>query len=301
MFKSVLSTILVCCLCFPALAQEINAKVRLTTPKLQSVDPKVFSTLEQTIQDFLNNTRWTDDDFASTERIECNVQINITEELNEQTFKADIALQSLRPVYGSDYKTALLTLVDKDVLITYEEYQQLEDSRDVFNDNLSSLLTFYAYLMLGYDYDTFSELGGDKYFRIAQGIINTIPPGIQGQDRGWSSLGVKTNRYWIIENMQSPKMRPYREVMYKYHRLGLDLMHTDPDQGLANMVEALNTIDEVRASYPNTIALQIFTNAKSDEIIEIFKGADRTKKSQVMQVMRKLDIANASKYNVLRT
>lgn len=286
---------------FPALTQELNATVRLTTPKLQIVDPKVFSTLEQTIQDFLNNTRWTDDEFAPEERIECNVQINITEELSEQIFKADIALQSLRPVYGSDYKTALFTHVDKDIVITYEEYQQLEDSRDVFNDNLSSLLTFYAYLMLGYDYDTFSELGGDKYFRIAQGIINTIPPGIQGQDRGWSSLGVKTNRYWIIENMQSPKMRPYREGMYKYHRLGLDVMHTDPDQALGNMVEALNTIDNVRASYPNTIALQIFTNAKSDEIIEIFKGADRTKKSQVMQVMRKLDIANASKYNVLRT
>jgi hypothetical protein len=301
MLKPIIFTLLACYVSMSALAQELDAKVRLTTPKLQLVDPKVFNTLEQTIQDFLNNTRWTDDDFSDEERIECNVQINITEELNEQNFKADIAIQSLRPVYGADYKTALLSMVDKDVIITYEEYQQLEDSRDIFNDNLSSVLTFYAYLILGYDYDTFSELGGDQYFRVAQGVINTIPPGVQGQDRGWSSLGQKNNRYWIIENMQSPKMRPYREAMYKYHRLGLDLMHSDPEQGLANMLDALTTTDDVRSSYPNTIALQIFTNAKSDEIIEIFKGADRSEKSKVMQVMRKLDIANASKYNVLRT
>jgi hypothetical protein len=187
------------------------------------------------------------------------------------------------------------------VLITYEEYQQLEDSRDIFNDNLSSVLSYYAYLILGYDYDSFSELGGDRYFRIAQSIINTIPPGVQSQDNGWSSLGNKANRYWIVENMQSPKMRPYREAMYKYHRLGLDLMHSDKVEATAVLVEALTTIDDVRASYPNTIALQMFSNAKSDEIIEIFKGADRMDKSKVMQVMRKLDIANASKYNVLRT
>lgn len=282
-------------------AQELNASVRLTTPKLQTADPKVFETLEQAIEDFLNNTRWTNDEFAAHERIECSFQINITEEINEQTFKADIALQSLRPVYGSDYKTALISHVDKDVIITYEQFQQIQDSRDIFVDNLSAVLTFYAYIILGYDYDSFDLLGGDRYFRIAQSIINTVPPAVLQRDNGWSSLGRKTNRYWIVENMQSPKLRPYREAMYKYHREGLDMMHSDVTAGQAVMVDALQNIEDVRSSYPNSIALQMFANAKSDEIIEIFKGAERMYKSQVMQVMRKLDVANASKYNVLRS
>ena len=283
-------------------AQELNPTVRITTPKLQTADPQIFKTMETSIVEFLNNTRWTEDEFEPDERIEVNFQINITQEINDNTFLADIALQSLRPVFGSDYKTALITHVDKDVLITYEEFQPILDSRDIFKDNLSSLLTFYAYLVLGYDYDTFEDMGGDPYFRIAQSIINTIPPGISGQDKGWSSLGGnKTNRYWIMENMLSPRIRPYRTAMYKYHRIGLDMMESNTEKGLASMTEAISDIDQVRNSYPNSMTLRMFSNAKSDEIIDVFRAADRTAKSKVMQVMRKIDVANANKYNVLRS
>ena len=156
--------------------------------------------------------------------------------------------------------------------------------------------------MLGYDYDSFSPLGGDPYFPIAQSIINNIPPGASAQDKGWSSIGGnKTNRYWIIENMLSPKVRPYREAMYKYHRLGLDMMASNSTKALGSMTEAVSDIDQVRNAYPNSIALRIFSNAKSDEIIDVFRAADRNAKSKVMQVMRKVDVANANKYNVLRS
>jgi hypothetical protein len=283
------------------ITQELNATVRLTVPKLQTTDPRVFETLERSISDFLNNQRWTDLSYETNERIECAFQINITEEISQNIFKADIALQVLRPVYGSNYKTSLLTHVDKDIVITYEEYQPIEDSRTFFRDNLSSVLTFYAVLMIGLDFDSFSELGGTPYFTVCQEIISSIPPGVADQDPGWNSLaGNKTNRYWLIENLLSPKVRPYREAMYQYHRYGLDLMHKDVTTSQQTILRALTTTDQVREAYPTVMVTRMFVNAKSDEILEIFKGADKNSKNLVMQVMRRLDVTNANKYNVLR-
>ena len=282
-------------------AQELNATVRLSTPKLQTTDPRVFQTLEQSIRDFLNNQRWTDLEYESNERIECALQINVTEEISQNLFKADIALQALRPVYGSDYKTSILTHVDKDVVFRYEEYQPIEDSRNFFKDNLSSVLTFYAELIIGLDFDSFSELGGDPYFTAAQTIINSIPPGMADQDPGWSSLGGnKTNRFWLIENLLSPKVKPFREAMYLYHRHGLDMMYKDVTGAQQSMLRALISADQVREAYPTIMVTRMFVNAKSDEILEIFKGADRTTRNTVMQVMRRLDVTNANKYNALR-
>jgi len=283
------------------LAQELNASVRLTVPKLQTTDPRVFQTLERSIQDFLNNQRWTDLSYEPNERIEFAVQMNITEEISQNTFKADFAMQVVRPVYGSDYKTSLLTHVDKDIVFTYEEYQPIEDSRNFFRDNLSAVLTYYAVLVIGLDFDSFASLGGDPYFTTAQGIINSIPPGIAEQDPGWNSLaGNKTNRYWLIENLLSPKVRPYREFMYQYHRHGLDMMHQDVLSSQQVMLQAITATDQVRESYPTVMVTRMFVNAKSDEIIEVFKGADSATRSKVMQVMRRLDVTNGNKYNVLR-
>ncbi len=280
--------------------QELKATVKISAPRLQVTDARVIQTLERTINDFLNNMRWTDHPFESSERIECDFQINILEELGNNTFKADIALQSLRPVYGSHYKTALISHVDKDVIFSYEEYQPIEDSRNFFRDNLSALFTFYALLIVGSDFDSFEMLGGESYFRTAQGIISSIPPGIADQDKGWNALSQRTNRFWLMENILNPKVRTHREAIYQYHRYGLDMMQEDVSKALPVMKEALVRIDEVRDTYPNAVITRIFVNAKSDEVIEIFKGADRTLRSQVMQIMRRLDISNANKYNVLR-
>lgn len=282
-------------------AQELNATVRLSVPKLQTTDPRVFETLEQSVRDFFNNQKWTEHEYEEHERIECAFQINVTEEIAQNLFKADIALQALRPVYGSTYKTSILTHVDKDIVFSYEEYQPIEDSRNFFRDNLSSVLTFYAMVIVGLDFDTFSELGGDPYFTTAQGIVNSIPSNVVDQDVGWNALaGNKTNRFWLIENLLSPKVRPFRQAMYNYHRYGLDLMHQDVIGSQQTMLKAISTTDQVRESYPTVMVARMFVNAKSEEILEVFKGADRPVRNQVMQVMRRLDVTNASKYNVLQ-
>ena len=282
-------------------SQELNATVRITAPKLQTTDPRVFKTMETAILEFMNNTKWSPDEWTNEERIECAFQINILDEVSSNIFTADIAFQALRPVYGSDYKTPLVSWVDKDVVITYQEYQPIQVGRDIFIDNLSAVLTYYSYLILGFDYDSFSEQGGDPYFRICQNIVNNIPPQVRDSDNGWSTLNNRNNRFWIIENMLSPKMTEYRKAIYRYHRLSLDFMASDLPKAQSEMVAALTQIDQVRSTYQNSMVLRMFAVTKSDEVIEVFKGADRTSKNKVMQIMRKLDGANASKYNVLRS
>lgn len=282
-------------------AQELNATVRITAPRLQTTDPKVFKTMESAILDFMNNTRWTLDDYEPEERIECAFQINIISELSSNAFTADIAFQALRPVYGTDYKTPLVSWVDKEVVIQYEEYQPIQESRDVFFDNLSSVLTFYAYTIIGYDSDSFSSMGGDPYFLVAQAVINNIPPQMSDLDKGWTSLNNRNNRYWMIENLMSPRLSDFRKALYQYHRGSLDFMAEDLGRGIAGMTEALEQVDKARATYPNSMALRMFAVTKSDEVIEVFKGADRTTKNKIQQIMRKLDPANASKYNILQS
>ena len=284
-----------------AYGQELNATVRITAPKIQTVDPQVFKTMERDVQDFMNNTQWTPDRYDLVERIECSFQINILEEISTNIFKADIAMQVVRPVYGTDYKSAILSHVDRDVVITYEEFQPLIESREGFIDALSSVLTFYAYLVLGYDGDTFSPNGGQPYFQICQQIINNIPSQISATDKGWNSTSKRNSRYWVLENVLSPKLVTYRQAMYQYHRLGLDNMAQNLSTGQTEMYGAIVALDGARNQYPNSIALQLFANSKSEEIIEVFKGADQSSKNKVMQVMRRIDVANANKYDVLRS
>lgn len=293
------SVLFICFVGTSAYAQELKATVEITAPRLQAADPTIFKSLQGDLTDFINNQRWTEDEFEGHERIECSISINILEELNDNTFKADLAIQSVRPVYGSEYKTPVITHRDRDFTFSYVQFQQLEDSRYAFQDNLSSVITFYVYLVLGLDYDTFEPLGGESHFETAQNIISSIPPDVSEKDRGWAANGRKTNRYWLLENLLNSRLKPYREAMYQYHIQSLDVMHQDTDLGINNMLVALNSIRDVNKSYPNTIALQAFSNTKADEIIEVFKNANRTQKQEIKTIMRTINPATAGKFNVL--
>jgi len=279
-------------------AQELIFSVRVNAQKLQTVDPKVFETLEQTVTDFLNNTQWTDQTFASEERIECNVILTIQEELSPTTFKADLAIQSTRPIFSSTEQTRMLTHIDQDLEFSYEQFQPLQFSRNTFNDNLSSVLSFYAFIILGQDFDSFSLFGGEPYFQAAQDILNAAPQ--NGAFRGWRSMDGNQNRFWMIENLLSPRVRPYREAMYNYHRYGLDMMSEKPDEGRAVIAQYLDNIQDVYQSYPNAMILQMFLNAKSDEIIQIFKRGVGSEKDKVIKIMTRIDATNASEYRQIR-
>lgn len=281
-------------------AQELNATVRVNVQKLQTVDPRVFETLEQTLLEFLNSQKWTNDVFELEERINCNILLTIQEERSPTSFKADLAIQASRPVYGTTYETALFNHIDKDVTFTYEQFQPLQFSQNVFNDNLSTVLSFYAYIILGLDYDSFSPLGGEPYFQIAQQILNSVPQSAAAANPGWRSLDGNRNRYWIIENILSPRVRPYRQAMYEYHRQALDIMAEDVNTGRGIMVNALGQISDVDQAYPNSMIVQMFVNAKSQEVVEIFKKGTRQEQDQVIQIMSKIDPTNSSRYRAIR-
>lgn len=281
-------------------AQELNAEVTVSTPKLQATDPAVFKTLEKDLKEFLNQERWTNDEYKPYEKIDCNFSVNITAELGGNAFTADIAMKAIRPVYGTEYKTVLINHVDRDVVINYQEFQPIENGTEFFKDNLSAVFSFYVQLILGLDAESFTPNGGDEYFRLAQNIINQVPSAISEADKGWQSLNRKTTRYWIMENMLSPRFTSFREAWYNYHRKSLDVMHMNLEASMTTMVDALKEVEKTNAAYPNSIGVLMFLSAKSDEIVAIMKNASRMQKTAVYDTMRKLDPANSAKYNAIR-
>lgn len=284
---------------FSSFAQELNVTVKINVQKLQTADPRIFETLEQAIAEFMNNTKWTEDVFDVSERINCNLLITLQKETSPTSFSADLAIQASRPVYGSSYETALFNHIDRDVSFTYEQFQPLQYSKNAFNDNLSAVLSFYAFTILGLDYDSFGLYGGEPYFLAAQDIVNTVPQ--SGEYSGWRPAEGQgnRNRFWIAENMLSPRIRLLRQAMYTYHRQALDIMHQDAAKGRSLMSEALENVLKVNQTYPNSVAIQMFINAKSQELMEIFKLGTGPEKEQVIRVMSRIDAANTAKYRAL--
>jgi len=279
-------------------AQEIQASVSINAPNLQLVDPQVFKDMKTATENFLNNTKWTNDAFEQDERIKINFQFNLREEISDTRFRADLQVQALRPVYGSVYETSLISHQDKDVTFDYVQFQPIIYSANQYNDNLTSILSYYVYVVLGLDYDSFTLYGGDAHFQQAQDILNTVPQSVAAQFKGWRSLDGNRNRYWLIDNILSPRARPYREAMYNYHRQSLDMMHTDASAGRVIMLQALEACKGVAKTLQNSMVMQVFANTKGNEIIEIYKNGDSQQKQRVKQIMASIDGANANKYRL---
>lgn len=294
-FKNILVIVLFACSNI-IVAQELNCKVIINTPKLQTADPKVFQTLQTAIKEFMNNTAWTDANYENYEKLDINLTLNIREEVNANTFKGDLAIQMVRPVYNSDYKTPLFSYVDKDFAFNYEQFQPIQYSKGVFNDNLSSMLAFYAYFLLGADSDSFSPLGGESYFLLAQDISNNIPQSVASSFPGWRSLDGNRTRYFLLENSLNPGMKAIRQGIYEYHRKGLDLMSSNPETGREGMLKCLEFCDATNRSYPNSTAIQLFCSTKADEIVNVFKAGDANQRAKVIQYMSKMDPAGTNRF-----
>lgn len=279
-------------------AQDLNINVSVVAPNITATDPKVFSDLEQNITEFLNNTRWTDDDFEDYEKIEGSLKITISEELTTTAFTGDFFIQSLRPVFNSNYTTQLMNYVDQGVQFEYRERQPIRRSEDNYFDNLSAVLTYYALVMVAMDYDSFSPAGGDEYWQKAQNLINSIPESSKGEK--WKNKIGDQNRFWLIENMTNPRVKPFRQAFYEYHRLSLDAMTFDTDKSKAIMTSAITAIGQVEKELPNNMAVQMFTDSKHLEIIEIYKDATRGEQEKITSILVKIDPSRADEYNTIR-
>ena len=285
-------------LTYQSIGQEFKCVVNINKPKLQNTDPKVFDNLKSTIENFMNSQKWTDDVFDNDERININISLTISGENGSNGFKSELSIQALRPVYGSNYETPILSHLDKYFSFSYEQFQPIQYTKNQYNDNLTSMLSFYAYFILGLDYDTFSPYGGELYFQTAQEIYNTLPKGLQDDD-GWAQkIGFK-NRFWMLESTLNPKCKNFRQGMYDYHRQGLDVMASNAEVGRKNLAKAMDFVDQTYQSYPQAMIIQMFANAKGLEILEIFKESTPQQKQQILATMNKIDAANANKYRDL--
>lgn len=276
-----------------SVAQELNCKVQVLSQQVQGTDKRVFTTLQTAIFEFMNNKKWTTDAFKLDERIDCSILINVTERPSTDVFIATIQVQSRRPVFKSSYNSVLLNYNDNDFQFTYLENQPLEFNENQFTSNLTSVLGFYAYMIIGMDYDTFSPSGGTNYLQKAQNVVNNAQ---SASEPGWRAFESNKNRYWLITNMLDAPFVNIRSCMYNYHRKGLDEMVTNKEGGRANILEALESLRKVHQARPLSFAMQVFFNAKSDEIINIFSGAFADEKSKVMTLLNDIDPTNSNKY-----
>lgn len=278
-------------------AQELKCTVEINVQKLQTTDPKVFQTLETAIFEFMNTRKWTNDAFSTQERIECSIFINVIEESSTNIFRATVNVQSSRPVFNSDYNSVLFNFVDKDWIFEYKEFEALEYSDNDFRSNLTAMLAYYAYLIIGLDYDSYSLNGGTPYFQKAQTVVNSIPSSMNSDVApGWRPFENDNNRYWIVDNLLNTRFSPIRESLYLYHRLGMDVLYDNMANGRQVVLNCLRQIGEVSSEYPNSPFIRLFFNAKSEELINLFSAAPPNEKTNAIQVLCKCDPVNCGKY-----
>lgn len=278
-------------------SQDLNARVQILAPQLANSNKRVLDILEASIRDFLNDKRWSADALQPQERIDCNFVITITDWDGSSNFKAEAQIQSNRPVFNSSYSSTLLNISDKDFDFTYSEGQPLDFSEQNYISNLSSLLAFYAYIITGMDYDTFSKFGGSPYFEKAQTVLNNAQTAPNG---GWKAFENLRNRFWLIENLTNKSYNPIRESLYIYHREGLDVMAENQSKGRKAVLSVIPQLQKIDKQKQGSILNQIFFTAKADEIINILGAAEPQEKIKAYNALSVIDPANSLKYESLK-
>jgi len=276
-----------------AFAQELRCNISISAQKIQGANKQVFETMQSDLYEFMNNRKWTDQKFAMDERIECNIFINIEEQISSDEFKGYIQVQLRRPVLNSSYETILLNIKDNDFQAKYVEYQTLEFNETSNKDNLTNILAFYAYVILGMDADSFSSEGGTEFFQKAMAIVNNSQ---NAREKGWKAFESERNRYWLVENILNKSYSGFRSCTYQYHRQGLDLMSEKAPEGRGAIAESLKSIQKVFRSRPSLYILQVFFDAKSDELVNIFSNSFPDERNRVSVILNECDPSNGTKY-----
>lgn len=273
-------------------AQELNCSVNFNTDQVGATNQQVFKTLKKSLTEFVNNTKWSGQNYKGSEKIECSFFFTITT-YNVDQFEGTLQVQASRPVYNSTYMSPIININDKDINFTYVEFQNLTFNENSFDSNLVSIMAFYANLIIGIDADTFALEGGSKSLENAQNIASVAQ---QSQIKGWSQTEKNQNRYFLINDMLSPTYIPFRKAMYEYHLNALDLMSNNPKDAKENIKIALKTLTEVSNIRPNAYLLRVFFDAKADEILSIYTDGPKVDVTEVINSLNKLSPTNSSKW-----
>jgi hypothetical protein len=277
-------------------AQELNITVIINSDRARTQETGVFEDMKINFEQFLNGRSWSTDQFQALERIKGNILITISDMPQVGFYNATVQIQTVRPVYGTNYESMVLNFIDRNWSFEFLQSQPLEFNRFSFLNNISSLLAYYAYIALGFDYDSFSLRGGDPFFEIANNIVNNAQ---QSPRPGWQpNPNDRRNRYWLINDIYTSSVfAPIREAVYLYHRQGLDLLSSNPEQAYKNIVEALKIVAEVNTQQPNGIFTIAFIDAKGDEVSKILKRAPMEVRTEAVGFLMKIDPNNARRYN----
>ena len=284
-----------------AQAQELRARVSVLAGRVEStIDKKVFQTLQTALNNFVNNRKWTTDNFSTEEKIECSFLLNLENTSDANVYKASLTVQAARPVFNSSYVSPIINFQDVDVTFKYVEFQQLDfnenrvSGTDALASNLTAVIAYYINVILGLDYDSFSQRGGDLFFQKAQNIINNSPEG--RNILGWKPFDGTRNRYWLIENLLNSRYTLMHDAYYSYYRLGLDKLYDDEKGSRAKVLNVLTLLNSFNAENPNTMILQFFFQGKTQELIQIFLKASPPDKARALEFLQKLDISNSTKF-----
>jgi len=281
---------------FSSQAQELNCTVKILYDRITDANPQIFKTLERSLSDFVNNTRWGTRNFARNERIDCTMIFNLSA-YDSNAFSATLQVQSSRPVYGSTYPSPIFNFNDKDISFRYTEGENLIYNPNSFDSNLVALVAFYANIIIGMDGDTFEKNGGTPYYQAAQNMASLAQ---SGNYKGWSQQDGNQNRYFLINDILSNTYSSYREALYNYHLGALDKMSGNQKEGKEKAIAAIKTLSEVHKVRPNSFLMRVFFDAKSDEILQIFTGGPAVQVSELVEMLNRISPLNGTKWNNIR-
>lgn len=278
-------------------SQELNCNVQISAQKIQGSNRQVFESMQRDVYEFMNNTVWTNHVYSYAERIDCNILINLTEQLSADEFRGTIQIQLRRPVFNTTYNSTMLNFVDNNFQFRYVEFQPLEFDPNSYRSSLVSVLAYYAYIIVGIDYDSFSLLGGTEFFQVAEKIVTNAQ---NASEPGWKPYdgSRNRNRYWLVKNLLDKQYEGVRRFIYEYDINGLDRMESRIAEARTSMVESLRLIQEVYRAKPDPFLylVQIILESKADELVNIFSEAFPEEKSRVIQILIEIDPGNKSKY-----
>ena len=282
-------------------AQELKCNVTINSDQVEGSNKSVFNTLQQSIQEFVNNSQWTNLTFQDKERIECNMLI-VVKQVQDNMFVCEFTCQSRRPVYGTTYTTPILNFKDNNFIFTYQEFDRLDFQQHTFTSNLTALIAYYCYLIIGHDMDSFSRFGGTPYFQICENIVNAAQSASleSNEMSGWKAFDSNRNRYALINNLMDEAFKDYRQYFYEYHRYGLDEMINNVANGRARIASGIEILDKANKARPATYVINAFLDAKSDELVNIFQEGTEDERTKVYETLVDIDPTRQSTYEQIQ-
>lgn len=277
------------------LSQELNCRVIVNAEAIQSSDPSTITEMEIAFSEFLNNTKWTSDLFKVEERINCNIIITLNDQSDPAlgNYQASVQVLSSRPIYNTNHETILLNFADRDWTFEYVSSQPIIYNENSFIDNLSSLLSYYALIIIGLDYDSFGKLRGEAYFNLAWRVVTNAQ---NSGYNGWDQFNSIRNRYWLVENLLNAQMKPIREASYQYHLQGLDHFLETPEEARKMISESIQKILKVNQARPRSILTISFLDAKTDELSQIFSKGDPSLRKRTYNMLVNIDATKRSDF-----